>query len=412
MTKDRVEVVYLQNYAVVKNKELLLLTQKVFDTCKSKMVDVNTITKFSKVWLNNTIENISGINSTSAYLLSSLEGKFRGQTALIAGAGPSLNDNISYIQSNRDKFVIFAVNKTVRYLIQNGITPDFVVCLDARNMDKTLGGLENQLYRSNAIVDIRVDKTVFNKGFNKIFCNFSETDFFIKKLAKYNDFMKFYESGGSASTLALTAAVKLGFSKVILAGIDLAFKDNVIYSNGETMQRISHSEILVDNVKKKLIQVKSVNGDLVYTREDYEAFIHHFVTLIKELNYSEIYNISSFGAAIEGAKNTSFEELNVLSQADMHSVNSVQPFRFEIKEFMQEEFYSINNIIGLLSKGVFSPALVSAIVKSVLIYQYMQAEILTVLQKNFDPELAQKFIDNTKVAIKSIVEQLQKHKLI
>lgn len=412
LTKDRVEVVYLQNYAVVKNKELLLLTQKVFDTCKSKMVDVNTITKFSKVWLNNTIENISGINSTSAYLLSSLEGKFRGQTALIAGAGPSLNDNISYIQSNRDKFVIFAVNKTVRYLIQNGITPDFVVCLDARNMDKTLGGLENQLYRSNAIVDIRVDKTVFNKGFNKIFCNFSETDFFIKKLAKYNDFMKFYESGGSASTLALTAAVKLGFSKVILAGIDLAFKDNVIYSNGETMQRISHSEILVDNVKKKLIQVKSVNGDLVYTREDYEAFIHHFVTLIKELNYSEIYNISSFGAAIEGAKNTSFEELNVLSQADMHSVNSVQPFRFEIKEFMQEEFYSINNIIGLLSKGVFSPALVSAIVKSVLIYQYMQAEILTVLQKNFDPELAQKFIDNTKVAIKSIVEQLQKHKLI
>lgn len=412
LTKDRVEVVYLQNYAVVKNKELLLLTQKVFDTCKSKMVDVNTITKFSKVWLNNTIENISGINSTSAYLLSSLEGKFRGQTALIAGAGPSLNDNISYIQSNRDKFVIFAVNKTVRYLIQNGITPDFVVCLDARNMDKTLGGLENQLYRSNAIVDIRVDKTVFNKGFNKIFCNFSETDFFIKKLAKYNDFMKFYESGGSASTLALTAAVKLGFSKVILAGIDLAFKDNVIYSNGETMQRISHSEILVDNVKKKLIQVKSVNGDLVYTREDYEAFIHHFVTLIKELNYSEIYNISSFGAAIEGAKNTSFEELNVLSQADMHSVNSVQPFRFEIKEFMQEEFYSINNIIGLLSKGVFSPALVSAIVKSVLIYQYMQAEILTVLQKNFDPELAQKFIDNTKVAIKSIVEQLQKNKLI
>jgi hypothetical protein len=69
-----------------------------------------------------------------------------------------------------------------------------------------------------------------NKNFRKIFVNFSETDFFIKKLSKYNDYIKFYESGGSASTLALSAAVKMGFEKIILAGIDLAFKDNIIYS--------------------------------------------------------------------------------------------------------------------------------------------------------------------------------------
>jgi hypothetical protein len=55
---------------------------------------------------------------------------------------------------------------------------------------------------------------------------------------------------------------------------------------------------------------------------------------------------------------------------------------------------------------------VSAIVKSMLVYQYLQADVLTVLQRNFDPELAQQFIDNTKIAIKNIVEQLQKNKLI
>lgn len=413
LTKDRVEIAYLKNYAVVKNKELLLLTQKVFDTCKSKMVDINTITKFSKVWLSNTLDNISAINSdTKGYLLSDLAGKYSGQTALIAGAGPSLSDNIENIQHNRDKFVIFAVNKTVKFLLQNGITPDFVVCLDARNMEKTLGGLESHFERVNAIVDIRTDKNILNKGFNKIFFNFSETDFFIKKLAKYNNFMKFYESGGSASTMALASAVKMGFSKIILAGIDLAFNDNIIYSNGETMQRVSQTEIIVDKVKKNLVQVKSVNGGLVYTREDYEAFIHHFEELIKELKYTEIYNISSFGALISGVKNVSFDSLNLVPQTGIQPTAFVEPFKFEIKDFMQEEFCNINNIIAMLSKGAFSPALVSAIVKSVLIYQYMQAETLTVLQKNFDPELAQKFIDNTKVAIKSIVEQLQRNKLI
>ncbi len=412
ITKDRVEIVYLPNYAVIRNKELLLLTQKVFDTCKSKMVDVNTITKFSKIWLLNTLDNISYINENKGYLLSDLSGKFIGQTALIAGAGPSLNDNIANIQANRDKFVIFAVNKSVQYLIQNGITPDFVVCLDARNMNKTLAGLENHLSRVNAIADIRTDYNLRSKGFNKIFFNFSDTDFFIKKLAKYNEYMKFYESGGSASTLALTSAVKMGFSKIVLAGIDLAFKDNVIYTNGETMQRVSQEEIVVDRVKKNLVKVKSVDGGLVYTREDYEAFIHHFATLIKELNYSEIYNISSFGALIDGVKNTSFENLDLQTHAGMQPVAFVQPFKFNVQEFMQEEFAGINAIISMLSKGVFSPALITSIVKSVLIYQYMQAEVLQVLQRNFDPELAQKFIDNTKIAIKTIVEKLQKNRII
>ena len=66
LTKDRVEITYLPNYAVVKNKELLLLTQKVFDTCKSKMVDINTITKFSKVWLTNTIDAITTIKNKNS----------------------------------------------------------------------------------------------------------------------------------------------------------------------------------------------------------------------------------------------------------------------------------------------------------------------------------------------------------
>ena len=66
----------------------------------------------------------------------------------------------------------------------------------------------------------------------------------------------------------------------------------------------------------------------------------------------------------------------------------------------------------MLSKGVFSPALVNTIIKSVFIYQYMQRDILNVLQKNFPPEIAEKFISDTKNAIKIVVELLQKNKLI
>jgi hypothetical protein len=251
-----------------------------------------------------------------------------------------------------------------------------------------------------------------SKDFERVFFNFTETDFFIKKLLKYNDFMKFYESGGSASMLARTSAVKLGFSKIVLAGVDLAFKDNEIYSYGELLNRVSQDEIIVDYVKKNLVQVKSVNGGLVYTRDDYEAFIHHFEVLIKELNYSEIYNISSFGALISGVKNVSFDDIKIHSYRNLTPLSMISPFKLDVHDFIQEEFYNINNIIAMLSKGVFSTDLVSTIIKSVLVYQYMQSDILTVLQRNFDVELAQNFIDNTKVAIKTIVEQLQRNRMI
>ena len=412
ITNDKIEILYLQNYGIVKNKELIMLTQKVYNSCKSKMVDVNTISKFSKKWLINSLANISKANYGDIKLLSALENKFIGQTALIAAAGPSLNDNISFIKSKRDQFVIFAVNKAVKHLVQNGITPDFVVCLDAGNMLKTLNGLESYLNNSSCIMDSRTDFEIHQLGFNKIFYSFSSTDFIINKIAKNNPQIKFYESGGTASTLALVAASKMGFSKIITAGLDLAFKDNTIYSTGETMTRISQEEILVDSVKKNLIKVESVTGEMIYTREDYATFIHHFESLIRDLKIQELYNLSSFGAKINGCKYVKSEDLNLNTPTSLQPILAAEVFKFEIKEFMQEEFKEINNIINLISKGVFSSALVASIVKSVLVYQYLQADVLKALQHNFEPSLAENFIEQTKLAIKTIVELLQKYKLI
>ena len=203
-----------------------------------------------------------------------------------------------------------------------------------------------------------------------------------EKLTDYNKSIKTYEFGGSATTLALVAAVKLGFAKVIFAGLDMAFKDGVMYSTGETVNKISDSKMTVSNAQKNIVKVKSVTGDMVETRDDYAAFIQHFVMLIKDLKYKEIYNTTSFGADIEGMKNQSFETipLGTLSNGTPIILGEVSPFTFDIKAWSQEELLLINNVISILSKGMFSPALVSAIVKSPLLYQYMQAEILKVMQ--------------------------------
>ena len=390
ITKDKVEVVYLKNYAVVKSQELLELTQKVYETCRSKMVDINTITKFSRTWLLNTLKNINAL-----------------------AAGPSLNENIEKIKANRDKFVIFAVNKVLRVLDANNIIPDFAVCLDSTRVDLTLAGLEEFCAKTNCIMDIKSDSVLFTKNFKRIFIAFSQNDMVVKKLAAYNDITA-YESGGSATTLALVAAIKLGFSKIIFAGLDMAFKGDVIYSTGEVMNKVADSQIVVSNIKKNLVKVKSVTGELVNTREDYAAFIQHFEALIKDLGFDEIYNTTSFGAYIEGMKNIKFEDIPLLfsSMGTPFILGEVQRFKFQVDDWAKEELHLINNVISILSKGVFSPALVSAIVKSPLMYQYLQADILKVLQSKADYENPDEFIQKTKTAIKVIVDNLQKNRLI
>ena len=414
ITKDKVEIVYLKNYAVVKNQELLKLTQKVYETCKSKMVDVNTIVKFSKIWLFNALRNISRVNESEAYRLSDLEGKFAGQTALILAAGPSLKDNIEKIKANRDKYVIFAVNKVLRTLEANGITPDFAVCMDAARIKATLTGLEDFCSKINCITDLKSDSTILGLKFKRFFLTFSENDFVIKKLAGYNPSIITYELGGSASTMAYVCAVKLGFSKIIFSGLDLAFKEDVMYSTGEEINKISDSQIAIGSVSKNIVEIKSVTGANVKTRDDYAAFIPHFEALIKDLNQGEVYNTTSFGAYIEGMKNVEFEDIPLLfsSTGTALILAEAKPFKLEIKDWTQEELFLINNVITLLSKNVFSPALVSSIVKSSLLYAYMQADILRVLQAKFDSSYAEDFIEKTKIAIKEIIDALQKNRLI
>ena len=414
INKDKVEVVYLKNYALVKSKELLELTQKVYETCKTKMVDVNTIARFSKKWLLNTLRNISTVNNTAVSMLSDLENKFIGQTALIIAAGPSLSENIEKIKANRDKFIIFAVNKVLRILEANGITPDFAVCMDASAISATYNGLEDYCAKINCISDLKSDAAILTSPFKKHFLTFSDSDFVAKKLINFNKSLKAYEFGGSATTMALVVAYKLGFSKIICTGLDLAFKNDIMYSTGETINKAPNGQIITGNSTKNIVKVKSVTGETVNTRDDYAAFINHFETLIKDLGIKEVYNTTSFGAAIEGMKNVAFDNIPLfLSTTGLNLILAEpKPFKIETKDWTQEELFLINNIISLLSKGVFSPALISAIVKSSLVYEYMQADIIQVMQSKFDPNLAEEFIEKAKAAIKAVVEYLQKYRLI
>ena len=263
-------------------------------------------------------------------------------------------------------------------------------------------------------MNINSDSDILAKKFKKVFVSFPMNDMVINKLSQFNDFIHPQESGGSATTMAFVTAVKMGFSKVVMAGVDLAFKGEQVYANGQTYEKVSSDEMKINSITKNLLTVPSVTGTDVVTSSDYAAFIHHFEVLIKELNYASAYNTSSFGANIPGLKNMPIDKIPLFGISNTTAIilGEVKPFKIETQTWTQGELVLINEIIALLSKGEFSPALVSAIAKSPLMYQYMQAEILEALQSKMADSLAEKFIVKAKEGIKYIVEALQQNNLI
>ena len=414
ITKDKVEVVYLKNYAIVKSQELLELTQKVYETCKSKTVDINTITRYSKTWMFNSIKNIISINNGNLYKLSDLEDKFESQAAMILAAGPSFADNIEKIKANREKYVIFAVNKVAKLAIANGIIPDFIVGLDALFIEDTISGFDDVIDKICYITDLRSDPKAYLKPFKKIFISFAENDILAKKLQNYNSFIKMYECGGSSTTMAFVSAVKMGFSKIIFCGLDLAFKNGTIYSSGEQIERVAEDKIRIYGIEKNLSYVNSVTGEKVLTSDDYAAFIKHFENIIRDLDYKEVYNTTSFGANIEGMKNVPFENIFFMHTANTTAfiLGEVKPFKIDTAAWTQEELTLINEVIALLAKNTYSPALISSIAKSPLLYQHMQADILKVIQSKMNPVFAEEFLTQAKQSIKEIIDVLQKNRLI
>ncbi|MCB1756099.1 MAG: motility associated factor glycosyltransferase family protein [Gammaproteobacteria bacterium] len=54
----------------------------------------------------------------------------RGRTVVVMAAGPSLDEHIDWVKTNREKLAVICVSRIARRLQEVGITPDFVVIID------------------------------------------------------------------------------------------------------------------------------------------------------------------------------------------------------------------------------------------------------------------------------------------
>ena len=322
LSGDRVEFLFLNQYALTNQELLQDLTSKTFEIVEGRGNDDSTIFKLNNQWIQNFLRNV--VYFPDARPLGFFEGKFADKTALIVAAGPSLADDLEKIKANQDKFVIISVGRAFKTLVNADIVPDFTIFADPWLCSRQIKGAEDFLEKTNVILLSKSDKAILEcfKSKSKILY-FTQTDPMIKLFENVeSQNIGFYKSGSSVSIISYYAAKALGFGKIIFSGLDLSFIDNKIYSDGQTLDQ--NSPKLTEFLEKKLTYVKDKDGNEIPSRADYAWFIRQFNEIFtEEINLAKIINTSLKGAFIEGMEYMEFSELAKTLSEDKPDIDEI-----------------------------------------------------------------------------------------
>lgn len=380
----------LSSYKNLYEKELPEIFSQLEVITGICMAQFNTLKKSVALSANAMLTNFSKtLNETP---LAKIKDTYKGQTAIIVSAGPSLDLNIETIKKNRNKVVIFCVGTALKSLIKNGITPDFLNIMEVNDVsgqfkDCDLSGINMILepYTHNAVHQAKTKhKFVFPSNSSHANQCWSElTGIDISE----------YDAKGTVSYEAATCAKILGFTKIILVGQDLAYVNNQCYSkdsayseltyeiNPETNKpefAVKNEDKYLDALKPKklaceeneyryfagykiknlndtLYYVKGITGEMLPTQGGYATFIEHFRGFASENKHLDLINTSMIGAQIDGFKNIPLEValFDVKEIEETTNITSI-PFAYDkekICDNIDREYNLLKNCVKDFEKA-------------------------------------------------------------
>ena len=290
--------------------------------------------------LKMLIQNIP--NLTKEPPLTKFKGIYKGKTAVVVSAGPTLDRNIETLKKYRDNYILITVGTAVKTLYANDIKPDFLCIIETYNSAKQVDGLDlSDVY---LITEPYSSPELRNFKYKKIFSHISANSPINHLWAEIcEENIEEYWSKGTVSYTALNSARILGCTKIILVGQDLAYIEGQCYSkdsaykdlncgyNKETQRweikaedfeafsaaissdpnpeiRYAVANHRLERLNKSLYYVKGIKGDMIPTESVYAAFVKPLSEFTEHFTGIEYINTSLVGAQINGFKNLPLED--------------------------------------------------------------------------------------------------------
>lgn len=170
---------------------------------------------------------------------SELEGKYEGETLVIASCGPSLTESLPTLYKKRDKYTLLCLNRSLRAFTDPAVKPDFYYFVERRGIPDWV----HEVSQSGApispfdVSDITLIATpqcdpriVRRFDHDKTYWGYTE----LGALAHLPDVAKLKKYDVKAATTIGNApfiAWKLGFKRIVLVGCDFSMDCQLKYDD-------------------------------------------------------------------------------------------------------------------------------------------------------------------------------------
>ncbi|QDQ01370.1 motility associated factor glycosyltransferase family protein [Lysinibacillus fusiformis] len=262
-----------------------------------------------KRWPINAIMNLPKLLSTPN-LLTDLNGSnFKDKPAIIVAAGPSLEQDIEFIRKIKSEgsAYIFAVGSGVHALIKNDIMPDAFFSVDPNPINtKVFEKIKEKKLKIPLVFGSTIYFETIENYPGELVHFYLNEDKFSKYLIDYDETLIVYDAV-TVANMTIQALVKLNMNPIILAGQNLAYLNDQIYSKGI---EYSHRPIdITDQERLKQIYTTSVFGEELATSEGLLKMKESLESYVKVTSDVTFINTTKNGAHIEGTKFMPIEDV-------------------------------------------------------------------------------------------------------
>ena len=311
----KVKFFITRSYANLFGEEALFYQQKVLSIVDKKIININTISRFDKLWAYNIASNVAKISTH--YGANKFFDKYKNIPAVIVSAGPSLEKNIRKLREMKNKALIIAVDTAMKPLFSHNISPHFVITIDPQKKNSKY--FRNVDFKDSVLIaESSVDKEAidsFNGAIYFINSIFPLAKYFMEELGNRGDIT----AGGSVSTAAYDFAIRIGANPIIMVGLDLSFPNYQTHIKGSYHEENFFTEIYkLDSYDSRIYKVliagnlreeKNIYNEKVWTDSRFDMYKNWYEEQCLKYNQIKFYNATEGGIVINGMENINLEEL-------------------------------------------------------------------------------------------------------
>lgn len=284
---------------------IALLARQARNAFVSHRINVNTIRRFRKEWVENILVNAARNLHTKSF--RGLQDSCRGMPAVIAGSGPSLGMEIESLKAIRDRVLLIAAGSSIQSLLHHGVEPDLIVSMDAGEANRRVFEKLDVSHIPFLYVPMIKHTAIRDAQSPFLLHAYFDVDALSQTIMAADGEDVVFGTSSTVSGTALQAAAFLGCREMILIGQDFSFPDDRVYASGV---RHFSERVLQEWMGRSEMTVRNVAGGVNRTNQAMYNLKLDTEKVIAELpDDVRVYNASPVGAAIEHTVHGSFQTL-------------------------------------------------------------------------------------------------------